>query len=94
MVPSTSRSLRLGLEDQLALSSGGSYDVGQVTLLRVAKTVVVSFKTSTGAIFEVHRQPYNIVGVRATDSGRLKVDATAKIGRKQDPTKQGRRVMK
>ena len=53
---------------------------------------MVAFKTSTGAILEVQRQTYKIVCFRDIDSGRLRVDTTTITGRKQDMSKQGRRV--
>jgi hypothetical protein len=58
-----------------------------------AKTVVVSFKTATGAILAVHRQTYKIVSFRDINSGRLRVDTAATTGGKQDMQKQGRRVI-
>ena len=58
-----------------------------------AKTVVVSFKTATGAILAVQRHTYKIVCFRDIDSGQLKVDTTTTIGGKQDMSKHGRMVI-
>jgi len=58
-----------------------------------AKTIVVSFKTTTGAIIAVQCQTLKIVCFRDPDNGRLRVDTTSTIGGKQDMNKQGRRVI-
>jgi hypothetical protein len=47
-----------------------------------AKTVVVSFKTTTGAIIAVQRHTFKIVYFRDPDNGRLRVDSAATIGGK------------
>ena len=57
-----------------------------------AETVVVSFKTASGAILAVQRHTYKIVSFMDNDNDRLRVDTTATIGGKQDINKQGRRV--
>jgi hypothetical protein len=58
-----------------------------------AKTVVVSFKTATGAILAVQRKTYKIVSFRDINSGRLRVDTVTTTGGKHDMHKQGRRVI-
>jgi len=58
-----------------------------------AKTVVVSFKTATGAILAAQRQTYKIVSFRDINNGRLRVDTAATTGGKQDMNKQGRKVI-
>ena len=54
---------------------------------------MVSFKTATGAILTIQRQPYKIVSFRDIYNGRLIVDTSATIVGKQDMNKQGRRVI-
>ena len=56
-----------------------------------AKTLVISFKTATGAVEAIHKETYKIVCFGDAAGGRLRVDATATVGGKQDPSKQGRR---
>jgi len=59
-----------------------------------AKTIVVSFKTTTGAILAVQRQTYKIVCFRDIDNIRLRVDTTTRVRRKHDMHKQHRRVIR
>ena len=52
--------------------------------------MVVSFKTSAGAVATVHKQTYKIVCFGDAISGRLRVDTTATVEKKHDPFKYGR----
>ncbi len=54
---------------------------------------MVSFKTTAGAIAIAHMQTFRIISFQDTFSGRLRVDTSATPGGKQDPSKQGRRVI-
>ena len=55
--------------------------------------MVISFKTTPGAILAVQRQTFKIVCFRDAISGRLKVDMDATTGGKQNPALQGSRVI-
>ena len=55
-----------------------------------AKTTVISFNTTARDVASIHKQTYKIVCFGDAASGRLRVDATATSGGKQDPTKHGR----
>ena len=58
-----------------------------------AKTIVVSFKTATGAIIAVQRETFKILCFKDVDNGRLRVDTTATIGGKKNMSKHGRIVI-
>ena len=58
-----------------------------------AKTFIISFKTTSRAIATIHRQTFKIVCFKDTTRGRLRVDAHAIAGGKQDPSKQGLRII-
>ena len=55
-----------------------------------AKTMVISFKTVTGAVAAVHRKTFKHVCFGDAISGRLKVDTTTTSRGKQYLHKQGR----
>ena len=57
------------------------------------KTVVISFKTTAGGVATIHKQTYKIVCFGDATGGRLRVDPTATTGGKQDPSKQGRKII-
>jgi uncharacterized protein (DUF1330 family) len=73
------------------LGAGGVMTPGRIQDPEGAKIVVISFKTAAGAVATIHKQTYKIVCSRGTTGGRLRVRTTATSGRKQDPSKQGRR---
>ena len=75
------------------LGADGIMTPGRIHDPKVAKIVVVSFKTIAGAIQAIQRQTYKVVCLRDIDNGRLRVDTTATFGGKQDISKQGRRVI-
>ena len=52
---------------------------------------MISFKTTAGAIAAIQKHTYKIVSFGDATGGRLRVDAAATSGEKQDPSKQGRR---
>ena len=56
-----------------------------------AKTAIISFKTTTGAVAIVHRQTFRIVCFKDVAGGRLRVDNAATAGGKHDSSKQGLR---
>ena len=58
-----------------------------------AKTIVVSFKTTAGAIATIQRQTLRFVCYNGTVSGRLKIDMAATTGGRQNPSLHGRRMM-
>ena len=58
-----------------------------------AKTAIISFKTTAGAVAAIQWQTYKIVCFRDTAGGRLRVDTAATAGGKQDSSKQGLRII-
>ncbi len=66
---------------------------GRIQDAEGAKIMVISYKTTPGAILAVQRQTYKIVCFKDVTSGRLKVDMDATAGGKQNPTPQGSRVL-
>jgi len=75
------------------LGTGGYMTPGRIQDPKGAKIVVVSIKTSVGAILAVHRQTYKIVCFQASVGGCFGVDTPTTTGGKQDPSKQGRRTI-
>ena len=75
------------------LGARGVMTPGRIKDPEGAKSMVISFKTTPGAILAVHRHHYKIVCFRDATSGRLKVDLDAIAGRKHNPTLQGSRVI-
>jgi hypothetical protein len=57
----------------------------------MGQTIVISFKTTAGAVATIHKQTYKIVYFGDAAGGRLRVDAIATTRGKHDPNKQGRR---
>ena len=51
--------------------------------------MIISFKTSSGAVTTIHKQTYTIVCFKDATRGRLRVNAAATTCGKQDPRKQG-----
>ena len=58
-----------------------------------AKTVVIFFKTTAGSVAAIHNQPYTIVCFGDAVGGILRVDAAGTARGKQNPSKQGRRII-
>ena len=58
-----------------------------------AKTVVVSFKTTAGAVTSIQRQTLRFVCYNDTISGRLKIEMAATTRGKHNPSLQRRRVI-
>ena len=56
-----------------------------------AKTVIISFKTTTRAVAATHKQTYKIFCFKDATGGRLRVDAAATTGGKHEPSKHGLR---
>jgi len=73
------------------LGSVGIMTPGRIQDPKGAKTVIISFKTTTGAIAAIHMQTYKIVCFRDSTAGRLRVDVAATAGGNQDSSKQGLR---
>jgi hypothetical protein len=73
------------------LGAGGVMTPGRIQDPEGAKTVIISFKTAARTIAAIHMQTYTIVCFKDAAGGRLRVDAAATTGGKQDPSKQGLR---
>jgi len=58
-----------------------------------AKTIILSYKTAAGAVAAIQRHNFKIVCFTDTNTCRLMVDTPATLGGKQDPSKQGRRMI-
>jgi len=58
-----------------------------------AKTLILSFKTATGAALAISRQNIKLVCFADVTTGRLRVDADASTGGKQYNNEQGRRMI-
>ncbi len=69
------------------LGVGGVMTPGRIQYPEGAKTVIISFKTSEGAIALIHMQTYKIACFKDATRGRLRMDAAATVGGKQDPSK-------
>ena len=54
---------------------------------------MISFKTTAGAVATIIKQTYKIACFGDVAGGRLRMDATATIGGKQYPNKQGRGII-
>ena len=57
------------------------------------KTIILSYKTAAGAVAAIQRQNIKIVCFTHTNTCRLRVDTPTTLGKKQDPSKQGRRMI-
>ncbi len=75
------------------LGANGVMTPGRIQDPEGAKTVVVSFKTATGAIVDVQRSTFKIFCFKDVDTGRLRADTTATTGGKNDMRKHGRIVI-
>ena len=53
--------------------------------------MIIAFKTTAGAVAAIQKHTYKIVCFKDAAGGRLRVDAAATTGGKQDPSKQGLR---
>jgi hypothetical protein len=73
------------------LGAEGVMTPGRIQDPEGAKTAIISFKTTAGAVAAIHRQTYKIVCFRDATGGRLRVDTTATAGGKHDPSKHGLR---
>ena len=75
------------------LGAGDVITPGRIQDPEGAKNMVISFKTTSGAILAAQRQIYKIVCFRDAISGILKVDQDATTGGKQNSALQGMRVL-
>jgi hypothetical protein len=73
------------------LGARGLMTPGRMQDSEGAKTVFISLKTTARAFATIHRHTYKIVCFKDAAGGRLRVDAAATTGGKQDPRKQGLR---
>ena len=73
------------------LGAGRVMTPGRMQDSEGAKTVFISLKTTARAFATIHRHTYKIVCFKDAAGGRLRVDAAATTGGKQDPRKQGLR---
>ena len=58
-----------------------------------AKTIILSYKTAAGAVAAIQRQKIKIVCFTDTNTCRLRVDTPTTLDGKQDPIKQGKRMI-
>ena len=75
------------------LGAAGAMSTGRIQDPEGAKTIILSYKTATGAVDAIQRQTVKIVCFTDNDTGRLNVDIPATLGGKQDGSKQGRRMI-
>ncbi len=73
--------------------AGGAMSTGRIQDPEGAKTVILSFKTAAGAALAISRQHNKLVCFADVTIGRLRVDADATAGGKQDNSAQGRRMI-
>jgi hypothetical protein len=73
------------------LGAGRVMTPGRIQDPKGAKTVIMSFETTTGAFATIHGQKDTIVCFKDAAMGRLRVNDAATTGGKQDPRKQGLR---
>jgi len=74
------------------LGARGAMSTGRIQDPEGAKTTILSFKTSAGAALVISRQNIKLVCFTDLTTGRLRVDADATTGGKQDNNAQGRRM--
>ena len=75
------------------LGAGRAMSTGRIHDPEGAKTLILSFKTATGAALAISRQNIKLVCFADVTTGRLRVDADATAGEKQDNGAQGRRMI-
>lgn len=75
------------------LCAGGAMSTGRIQDPERAKTVILSFKTAAGAALAISRQNIKLICFADVTTGRLRVDADATAGGKQDSSAQGRRMI-
>jgi len=75
------------------LGEGEAMSTGRIQDPEAAKTVIRSFKTTTGAALAISRQDIKLICFADVTTERLRVDADAIAGGKQDNNAQGRRMI-
>jgi hypothetical protein len=75
------------------LGSGGAMSTGRIQDPEGAKTIILSFKTTAGAALAISRHNIKLICFADVTTGRLRVDADAIAGGKQDNNAPGRRTI-